>query len=142
MDLATLPEAVNLWRHELRWIGGLGALVLAVAILPLLGVGGIQVYKAETPGPMKDARLAVRIAATAKRLGSLYAGMTLACLLCLRLAGMSWFDAVCHAFAALALGLSLERSSGAVAGRTTRRRRALAMADDANVAAKLLAAVA
>jgi trk system potassium uptake protein TrkH len=99
-----LPAAINLWRHELNWLGGMGIIVLAVAILPLLGVGGRQLCKAETPGPMKDAQLTPRIAETARNLWLIYAGTTLACILALRLAGMSWLDAICHAFAALALG--------------------------------------
>jgi trk system potassium uptake protein TrkH len=103
-SLDTLPQSLNLWRHLLNWLGGMGIIVLAVAILPLLGVGGMQVYKAETPGPMKEGKLTPRIRETAANLWMIYAGITLACIICLRLAGMSWFDAVCHAFSALALG--------------------------------------
>ncbi len=102
--LDQFPEAVNLWRHELNWLGGMGIIVLAVAILPLLGVGGMQVYKAETPGPMKDSKLTPRITETAKNLWLVYAGLTVLCMLALKWAGMSWFDAICHAFAALSLG--------------------------------------
>jgi trk system potassium uptake protein TrkH len=102
--LDALPPSINFWRHFLNWIGGMGIIVLAVAILPLLGVGGMQLYKAETPGPMKDSKLAPRIAQTAKHLWFIYAVITLACALCLRAAGMSWFDAVCHAMATLSLG--------------------------------------
>lgn len=102
--LETLPPSVNLWRHELNWLGGMGIIVLAVAILPLLGVGGMQLYKAETPGPMKDAKLTPRIAGTAKALWLVYFGITVACVACLKLAGMNWLDAICHAFAALSLG--------------------------------------
>ncbi|MET0217616.1 MAG: potassium transporter TrkG [Burkholderiales bacterium] len=102
--LDDFPEAVNLWRHELNWLGGMGIIVLAVAILPLLGVGGMQVYKAETPGPMKDSKLTPRITETAKNLWLVYAGLTLLCMLALKWAGMSWLDAICHAFAALSLG--------------------------------------
>ncbi len=102
--LERLPPAINLWRHELNWLGGMGIIVLAIAILPLLGVGGMQVYKAETPGPFKEAKLTPRIADTAKVLWLVYAALTLACILCLRVAGMNWLDAICHAFAALALG--------------------------------------
>ena len=99
-----LPPAINIWRHELNWLGGMGIIVLAVAILPLLGVGGMQLYKAETPGPMKDSKLTPRIASTAKALWLVYFGFTVACILCLRLAGMNWLDAICHASAALSLG--------------------------------------
>ena len=102
--LDTLPPSLNLWRHLLNWLGGMGIIVLAVAILPLLGIGGRQLLKAELPGPIKDTKLTPRIADTAKMLWVVYAAITLACVLALRLAGMSWFDAVCHAFAALSLG--------------------------------------
>lgn len=102
--LDKLPPSVNLWRHELNWLGGMGIIVLAVAILPLLGVGGMQLYKAETPGPMKDAKLTPRIAGTAKALWLVYFGITAACIIALKLAGMNWLDAICHAFAALSLG--------------------------------------
>ncbi len=99
-----LPQSLNIWRHALQWFGGMGIIVLAVAILPLLGVGGMQLYKAETPGPMKEGKLTPRITQTAKYLWLLYAGLTLACMLSLRLAGLSWFESVCHAFSTLALG--------------------------------------
>jgi len=102
--LDQLPPSVNLWRHELNWLGGMGIIVLAVAILPLLGVGGMQLYKAETPGPMKDSKLTARIADTAKALWLVYFGITVACILALKAAGLSWLDAICHAFAALSLG--------------------------------------
>jgi trk system potassium uptake protein TrkH len=99
-----LPPAINLWRHELNWLGGMGIIVLAVAILPVLGVGGRQMFMAETPGPMKDTKLTPRIAETAKNLWMVYGGITLACILSLKLAGMNWLDAVCHAFATMGLG--------------------------------------
>ena len=82
----------------------MGIIVLTVAILPLLGVGGMQLFKAETPGPMKDSKLTPRIASTAKALWLVYVGITIACVLSLSLAGMGWFDAICHAFSAMALG--------------------------------------
>ena len=102
--LDALPASINLWRHLLNWLGGMGIIVLAVAILPLLGVGGRSMYKAETPGPMKDSKLTPRIAQTAKALWLVYAGITLLCVVSLKLAGMSWLDAVCHAFSAMSLG--------------------------------------
>lgn len=102
--LDNLAPSLNLWRHEMVWIGGLGIIVLAVAILPLLGVGGMQLYKAEIAGPIKDSKLTPRITETARLLWLVYAGITLVCILCLNLAGMSWFDAVCHAFSTLGLG--------------------------------------
>jgi trk system potassium uptake protein TrkH len=102
--LDALPPSINLWRHFLNWLGGMGIIVLAVAILPMLGIGGRQLFKAETPGPMKESKLTPRIADTAKSLWLVYAGITLACIVALRVAGMSWFDAVCHAFSAMGLG--------------------------------------
>ena len=103
-NLDTLPMSINLWRHELVWIGGMGLIVLAIAILPLLGIGGRQMFKAETPGPMKDAKMTPRIAETAKGLWMVYLGVSVACILGFRFAGMSWFDAVCHAFSTMGLG--------------------------------------
>ena len=102
--LDTMPPSLNLWRHLVQWFGGMGIIVLAVAILPLLGVGGMQLFKAETPGPMKDSKLTPRIEQTAKALWLVYAVITVACILCLYSVGMSWFDAICHAFSAMALG--------------------------------------
>jgi trk system potassium uptake protein TrkH len=102
--LDSLPPAINIWRHELNWLGGLGIIVLAVAILPLLGIGGRQLFKAETPGPMKDAALTPRIADTARNLWAVYLSITLVCIVSLKWAGMNWLDAVCHAFSAMGLG--------------------------------------
>jgi trk system potassium uptake protein TrkH len=102
--LDTLPPAINIWRHELCWLGGMGIIVLAVAILPLLGVGGRQLFKAETPGPMKDSALTPRITETARNLWLVYLGITIACILSLKAVGMSWLDAICHAFSAMGLG--------------------------------------
>jgi trk system potassium uptake protein TrkH len=102
--LDALPHAVNLWRCSLHWLGGMGIIVLAVAVLPLLGVGGMQMYRAETPGPVKDAKLTPRITETAKALWMVYAGMTVVCVAALWAAGMPLFDAVCHAFSVMSLG--------------------------------------
>lgn len=102
--LDTLPMSINLWRHQLVWVGAMGLIVLAIAILPLLGIGGRQMFKAETPGPMKDAKLTPRIASTAKGLWGVYVGVSLLCIVGYRLAGMSWFDAVCHGFSTMGLG--------------------------------------
>jgi trk system potassium uptake protein TrkH len=102
--LELLPKSINLWRHLLSWLGGMGIIVLAVAILPMLGVGGMQIYRAEMPGPMKDSKLTPRIGQTAKLLWAVYAGLTVACIVALKFAGMAWFDAVCHGFSALSLG--------------------------------------
>jgi len=102
--LDTLPTSINLWRGQMVWLGGMGLIVLAVAILPLLGVGGRQILKAETPGPMKENKLTPRIAETAKGLWLVYVSLTLACVIAYKLAGMHWFDAVMHAFTTLGLG--------------------------------------
>ena len=102
--LDTLPQSLNVWRHALQWFGGMGLIVLAVAILPLLGVGGMQLFKAETPGPMKETKLTPRITQTAKYLWLIYVALTALCIGCLRVAGMSWYEAVCHGFSALSLG--------------------------------------
>ena len=102
--LDDLPQSINLWRHTLHWIGGIGIIVLAVAVLPLLGVGGMQLYKAETPGPVKDEKLTPRITETAKALWFTYLAITVVGIVALRIAGMSWFDAICHGFSAIALG--------------------------------------
>lgn len=103
--LEHLPQSVNIWRHAMQWYGGMGIIVMAVAILPMLGVGGMQLFKAEMAGPIKENKLTPRITQTAKALWLIYIGLTLACMLSLRyLAGVSWFDAVCHAFSTLALG--------------------------------------
>ena len=102
--LDSLPPAINLWRHALHWFGGLGIIVLAVAILPLLGVGGMQLYKAESLGPVKDEKLTPRITATAKSLWLVYTLITVAGIIALRACGMSWLDAICHAFSAMGLG--------------------------------------
>jgi trk system potassium uptake protein TrkH len=102
--LDALPMSINLWRGLLVWFGGMGMIVLAVAILPLLGVGGMQMYKAETPGPMKDSKLTPRITETAKGLYLVYVSISLACGLSYWLAGMSPFDAIMHTFSTMGLG--------------------------------------
>ncbi|MBX9917545.1 MAG: TrkH family potassium uptake protein [Nitrosomonas sp.] len=102
--LDALPPSINLWRGEIVWLGGMGLIVLAVAILPLLGVGGRQLLNAEIPGPMKENKLTPRIAETAKGLWSIYASLTLICVFAYKWAGMDWFDAVMHAFTTLGLG--------------------------------------
>lgn len=102
--LDALAPSLNIWRALLVWLGGMGVLVLAVAILPLLGVGGRQVFKAETPGPMKDQKLTPRIAETAKGLWLVYVLLSIACMLAYHWAGMSWFDAWIHTFTTMGLG--------------------------------------
>lgn len=102
--LDTLPQAVLFYRQFLQWLGGMGIVVLAVAILPLLGVGGMQLYRAETPGPMKDAKLTPRITETAKALWYIYLSLTIACAVAYHWAGMTWFDAIAHSFSTVAIG--------------------------------------
>ena len=102
--LDNLDPSINIWRALLVWIGGMGIIVLAVAILPLLGVGGSQLFKAESPGCMKDNKLTPRIGDTAKGLWGVYFTVTLACMLAFWLAGMSPIDAVIHGFSTMGLG--------------------------------------
>lgn len=102
--LDALAPSLNIWRALLVWLGGMGIIVLAVAILPLLGVGGRQIFKAETPGPMKDRKLTPRIAETAKGLWIVYAMISALCLVAYRLAGMNWLDAWVHMFTTMGLG--------------------------------------
>lgn len=103
-SLDTLAPSLNFWRHMMNWLGGMGIIVLAVAILPMLGVGGTQLFKAEIPGIDKDSKMAPRISQTAKRLWLVYLTFTLLTCMGLKWAGMGWFDAVCHAMSAFALG--------------------------------------
>lgn len=103
-SLNTLAPTLNFWRHMMNWLGGMGIIVLAVAILPMLGVGGTQLFKAEIPGIEKDSKMAPRISQTAKRLWLVYLLFTVLTCFALRLAGMSWFDAVCHAMSTFSLG--------------------------------------
>ena len=103
-DLDKLPKAIVYYRAQLNFLGGMGIVVLAVALLPMLGIGGMQLYKAETPGPMKDEKLTPRITETAKNLWFIYVGLNVVCTLAFWAAGMNFFDAICHSFATLALG--------------------------------------
>ncbi len=103
-ELETLPMSILYYRQQLQWLGGMGIIVLAVAVLPMLGIGGMQLYRAETPGPMKDNKLTPRITETAKALWYIYLGLTIACGLAYWVAGMSVFDAVGHAFSTVAIG--------------------------------------
>ena len=101
--LDQLAPSLNFWRALLHWIGGLAVIVMGLAVLPLLGVGGMQFYKGQAPGT-KDERLAPRIAETARNLWMVYVVITAAGIVALKLCGMDWFDAVCHAFSAVGLG--------------------------------------
>jgi trk/ktr system potassium uptake protein len=102
-NIEAAPHGILFWRALTHWLGGMGIILLGIAILPLLGVGGMQLYRAEVPGPTKD-RLTPRIAETAKLLWAVYVLITAAETLLLKLGGMSLFDAVCHAFATMATG--------------------------------------
>lgn len=103
-DLDKLPDSINIWRGVLVLVGGLGVVVLAVAILPLLGVGGSQCFKAESAGPIKDDKLTPRIAETAKGLWLIYGVVAVLCMLSFKFAGMTWADAVMHACSTMGLG--------------------------------------
>lgn len=103
-SLDQLPASVNVWRAELQWLGGMGVIVLVVAVLPMLGVGGRQISKSEIPGPMKDEQLTPRLTETAKGLWLVYAGLTLACFVAYHAAGMTWLDALIHSFTTVSLG--------------------------------------
>src|SRR5690606_22640753 len=102
-DIEIMPEGILFWRSATHWIGGMGIIVLAIAILPLLGIGGMQLCAAEAPGPSGD-KLHPRITDTAKRLWLIYFGYTAAETLLLKLAGMSFFDAINHSMATLSTG--------------------------------------
>lgn len=102
--LDTLPASILYYRQQLQWLGGMGVIVLALAVMPILGIGGMQLFRAEVPGPVKDSKLTPRIAETAKALWVIYLGITLICALCYKLAGMNWFDAIGHAFSTVANG--------------------------------------
>lgn len=102
--LDSLPKSILFYRQFLQWVGGIGIIVLAVAVLPLLGIGGMQLYRAEAPGPVKDNKLAPRIAETAKYLSYIYVSLTALCTFSYWLAGMKFFDAICHAFSTTAIG--------------------------------------
>lgn len=104
VDLDTLPVSINVWRAMLQWLGGMGVVVLAVAILPFMGVGGRQLFRAETPGPMKEEKLTPRMAQTAKGLWVIYFVLTFFCIVAYRWAGMTWLDALIHSFTTMPLG--------------------------------------
>jgi trk system potassium uptake protein TrkH len=102
--LDDLPPSILFFRQEMQWLGGIGVVVSAIALLPMLGIGGMQMFKAETPGPMKDEKLTPRIAHTAQALWKLYLVMTIACALLYWAGGMSPFDAVAHSLTTVSTG--------------------------------------
>lgn len=102
--LDSLPKSILFYRQQLQWLGGMGIIVLAVALLPMLGIGGMQLYRAESPGPVKDNKLVPRLAETAKALWYIYLFLTIVCALAYWLVGMDAFDAISHSFATIAIG--------------------------------------
>ena len=103
-NLDILSPSILIYRQELQWLGGMGIVILALAILPMLGVGGMQLYKAESTGPIKDNKISPRIAETAKSLWSIYLGLTVSCALLYYVAGMNLFDSIAHSFSTIAIG--------------------------------------
>ncbi|MBQ14314.1 MAG: TrkH family potassium uptake protein [Gammaproteobacteria bacterium] len=102
--LDALPKSMLFYRQQLQWLGGMGIIALAVAVLPMLGIGGMQLYRAESPGPIKDNKLVPRLAETAKALWYIYLALTLACAIAYWVAGMNLFDAISHSFTTIAIG--------------------------------------
>ena len=102
--LDELPKSILFYRQQLQWLGGMGIIVLAISLLPMLGIGGMQLYRAESPGPVKDNKLLPRLAETAKALWYLYLSLTIICALSYWVAGMDLFDAIGHSFATIAIG--------------------------------------
>ncbi|NCF43903.1 MAG: potassium transporter [Proteobacteria bacterium] len=104
VNLDGMPKSLLFYRQQLQWFGGMGIIVLAVAIFPVLGIGGMQLYRTESPGPVKDNKLTPRITETAKALWYIYLFLTVACAGAYWIAGMSVFDAISHSFATVAIG--------------------------------------
>ncbi|MBM0104146.1 potassium transporter [Steroidobacter sp. S1-65] len=104
VGLENLPISILYFRQQIQWLGGIGIVVLAVALLPMLGVGGMQLLKAESPRPTKDARLTPRITETAKALWAIYVALTVLCAVCYWMAGMTPFDAIAHSFSTVSTG--------------------------------------
>ena len=104
IGLDELPKSILYYRQQLQWLGGIGIIVIAIAILPMLGIGGMQLYRAETPGPMKDNKLTPRITSTAKALFAIYLSLTVGCALTYWMAGMTPFDALAHSYSTVAIG--------------------------------------
>jgi len=104
IGIDALPRSILYYRQQLQWLGGMGIIVLAVAVLPMLGIGGMQLYRAEMPGPIKDNKLTPRITETAKALWYIYLGLTISCAMAYWVGGMQPFDALGHAFSTVAIG--------------------------------------
>ncbi len=103
-NIESLPRSLLFYRQQLQWLGGMGIVALAVAILPMLGIGGMQLYRAESPGPVKDNKLLPRLTETAKALWYIYLSLTIFCALAYWAGGMSLFDAICHSFSTISIG--------------------------------------
>ncbi len=103
-DIDNLPKSILYYRAQLNFLGGLGIIVLAVAVLPFLGIGGAKLYQSEMPGPMKEEKFTPRLADTARNLWMIYSSLAVGCALSYYLAGMSWFDALCHSLSTVSLG--------------------------------------
>ena len=103
-NIDTLSPSLLIYRQELQWLGGMGIVILALAILPMLGVGGMHLYKAESTGPIKDNKISPRIAETAKSLWTIYLGLTVICAVAYYIAGMPLFDSIAHSFSTIAIG--------------------------------------
>lgn len=111
-DLDHMSLSIRYYRAQLQFLGGMGIIVLAVAILPVLGIGGLQLYRAEVPGPIKESKLTPRITETAKTLWYIYVGLTISCILAYWAAGMDWIEAICEGFATTSTGgFSLHQQS-------------------------------
>ncbi|WPL14449.1 MULTISPECIES: TrkH family potassium uptake protein [Thiorhodovibrio] len=104
VDLDQLPRSLLFYRQQIQWLGGMGVVVLGLAVIPILGIGGMQLYRAEAPGPLKDEKLTPRLAKTARSLWLLYLVLTLSCALCYWLAGMDGFDAIAHSLSTVSTG--------------------------------------
>lgn len=102
--LDSMPRSILFYRSQLQFLGGIGMVILAVAILPMLGVGGMQLFQAETPGPMKNNKLTPRITQTAQAIWSIYLLLTLLCAICFCLSGMTWFEALTESFGIVSTG--------------------------------------
>ena len=115
--IESLPHGILFWRSFIQWIGGMGIIVFTIAILPLLGIGGVQMFKAEVPGPVSD-KLRPRVKETAKILWLVYVGFTALETLLLGFGGMTWFDAICHAFTTMPTG-GFSTMNASIAGWTS-----------------------
>ena len=120
-DIERMPRSLLLWRSMTQWLGGMGIVVFTIALMPILGIGGMQLFKAEVPGPVTE-KIRPRVAETARRLWFIYVGLTAMEGLALWVAGLAGFDAICHAMTTLATGGFSTRSASIGSGASTRVR--------------------